>query len=78
MVNDYYHLQPYHHREYIYGGVHTSMSPVISSTSGYIPPYIPPTVSFNYGGYGGYQQPHYGGYQPQHVFGGYHYNNRWC
>ena len=84
IVKDYYNLQPYHHRDYIYGGAHTSISPVISSTSGYIPQFVPPTVNFNYGGYGaqqyggGYHQPNYGGYAPQPRYGGYQPQPAFC
>ena len=61
-VTDYYNVTPYHNREYIYGGVHASQSPLISTTSGYIPEYQAPSVNFSYGGgYGGYG----GGYQQQ-------------
>lgn len=74
VVNDFYKVTPYHDREYVYGGVHASQNPLISTTSGCIPPYVAPNLSFSYGG--GYQQQN--NYQSNYGGGGYMKNSMYA
>ena len=50
VVNDYYNVTPHLNSEYVYGGQHNTVSPLISTTSGCIPQFQPPQLSFSYGG----------------------------